>query len=150
MGGNGFTLVNGEQLQGSYSGNHNVLGDFKQNGDAGTWSVTNKRLHFKFLGITSLENNIYFEDVISITKGIQPMFYEFKVERGSRSVSIDDVVYVGIAPWQAKKAIQYIVEQVGEDKYQEKKGFSTYFLYCLLGLSAFILLFVIFGSIFLR
>ncbi len=123
-----LVLEENEVVKYVYSGNHKTHSQLKDAGDSGTWTITNKRLHFRFMGFGHYENSLYFEDMVSIKKSHRVGFYEVNVVQNSRSAMIANSVLFGVVPWKMKEAIGYIVEQIGEEKVEAPSKFNLYFL----------------------
>ncbi len=120
-------LEENEVIKYAYSGNHKIPSQMKDTGDSGTWTLTNKRLNFRLMIFGQYENNIYYEDIVSMRKSHRPGFYELNLVPNSRSAQVADTVFFGVTPWKMKEAIGYIVEQIGEDKVEAPSKFSLYF-----------------------
>ncbi len=118
----GIILEENEVVERIMSGALSVYHDYKKAGDAGTWTVTNKRMHFKFMGITRYEDNIYFEDIVSIRKSRRLGFYEFVVISGSRSDDGSNVKLVSMRGM--KDFLDKLLPIIGEEKLlPTSKGF---------------------------
>ncbi len=142
-----FTLTENEQIKYVYNGNHKTHAQHSDSGDAGTWTLTNKRLHFRFMGFGHYENNIYYDDIVSIKKSHRAGFYEINLVQGSRSSEIASSVLFGVVPWKMKEAIRYIVEQIGEDKVEAPSKFNLYFaIGMVISMAALFLFFVATGA----
>ncbi len=110
-------LYGDEQVLGKIDGSYmENKGRYKHGGDAGKWTITNARLHFRFMGLTRYEVSIFYEDIVGIKKSRNIGYYTIFVQQGSKSAEVADVHYFGVAPWKSKEAFAYLIDQVGEDR----------------------------------
>ncbi len=108
-------LKDGAFIRGVYPGGF-VLATIDDIGHLGVWTVTNRRLHFKFKSAISRETSIYFEDIYKLSWGGRHTVYNIHIDKDSKSAQINNAPKVYVAPKDIKEFKALITESIGEEK----------------------------------